>query len=84
MHILGLAGCVVTLDTTDCRKAIAYQLQNQGTDYVLRVRMNYKGLHNHLEDTSALEWASAPVGCPHDYVDIINKDHGRISTHRSR
>ena len=35
-HMLGLAGCIVTLNATGCRKSIACRIRAQGSHHVLR------------------------------------------------
>ena len=71
----------MTLDM-GCQKAIARPIQQQGADYVLRVRDNHKGLHARLEDTFALERAGHFADYAHDYADTVGKDHGRIEIRR--
>ena len=86
LRMLCLEGCIVTLDRVPsgwgCQKVIACQIREPKTDYMLRVRANHKGLHDRIKDMFALERAGHFAGCPHDYADMVGKNHGRIETHR--
>ena len=72
----------MTLDTMARRKKIARQIREQGTDCVLRVRANHKGLHGRLQDTWDLERAGHFAGYAHDHADTVGKGHGRIEIRR--
>ena len=82
LRMLCLKGCIVTLDAMGCQKAIARPIRQQGTDYVLRIRDNHKGLHARLEDTFALERAGHFASYAHDYAAPVGKDHGCIAIRR--
>ena len=82
LRMMYLKGCIVTLDTIGCQKAIARQIRQQGADYVLSVRDNHKGLHTRLEDTWPLERPRAFADYAHNYADTIGKDHGCIESRR--
>ena len=84
LRMLCLEGCIVTLDAMGCQKVIAHQIRQQEADYARRVRAHHKGLHDRMQDTFRLERAEDFAGCPHDYADMVGKDHGRIEIRRCR
>ncbi len=78
LHVLELAGCIVTIDAIGCQTKIAETIVQQNADYLLAVKENQGQLYQDIQDLFA--------GCrevnfrdvPHDYHQTINKDHGRI------
>lgn len=76
-------GDVVTIDAIGCQKQIAEKIALQkDADYVLAVKGNQPTLHEkvkHLLDEAALENFA---GMPHDFIETIDGDHGRIETRR--
>src|SRR5215467_13599538 len=42
LHLLALKGCIVTIDAMGCQTAIAGQIRDQGSDYLLALKKNYK------------------------------------------
>ena len=43
LNLLGMSGCIVTVDAMGCQKQIALQIVSQGADYVLAVKENHGG-----------------------------------------
>ncbi len=82
LRLLCLRGCIVTLDALGCQKAIAHLIREQKADYVLGVKQNQKGLYDRLQDTFTQESAEDFADCPHDFVETVEKDHGRVATRR--
>jgi len=82
LKLLDLDGATVTIDAIGCQKKIVKQIDDQGGDYVLQVKANRgrmaKQLKLTLDEAIALEFR----GMPHDFVETIDGDHGRIETRR--
>jgi predicted transposase YbfD/YdcC len=79
-----LAGAVVTIDAMGCQVEIARQIQEQGADYVLRLKENQPGLYRDCDDL--FTWLGGahpldqPVACGH--AEQVDGGHGRIETRR--
>lgn len=82
LEMLALEGCLVTIDAMGCQTEIAQQIIDQGGDYLLAVKNNQKKLAQDIKDVFDLEFKeTVPFdGLEHDYVQIIEKNHGRIET----
>ncbi len=63
-----------------CQKAIAPQSRAPGAASVLAVQEHPKHLHDRLDDTFGSARSPAFQGCPHDYVETVGQDQGRIET----
>jgi predicted transposase YbfD/YdcC len=78
LHLLELAGCIVTLDAMGCQTEIATTIVQQHADYLLAVKANQGQLYQEVQDLFD--------GChevhfqevPHDYTKTTNKGHGRL------
>jgi predicted transposase YbfD/YdcC len=82
LGLLDLNGCIVTADAMSCQRAIAYQIKQQGGEYVLALKGNQGRLH---EDVGLFfEYAAAHrfEDVPHQECVSVEKDHGRIETRR--
>src|SRR5450759_398175 len=78
LHMLELAGCIVTIDAIGCQREIAEAIVEREADYVLAVKENQGHLY---EDVKGLFDAAEEVAfkdVPHDYCQTIDKGHGRI------
>ena len=51
LSLLGLKGCLVTIDAMGCQKAIAAQIHEQGADYLISVKDNQPTLRQIVEET---------------------------------
>jgi predicted transposase YbfD/YdcC len=83
LRLLDLTGCIVTIDAAGTQTAIAEQIVAGGTDYVLALKGNQKGL---AEDVQRLfDWAQTIdfADLEHDYVRTVTKGHGRIETRQT-
>ncbi len=82
LRALELAGCVVTVDAIGCQKEVAKEIHEADADYVLALKGNQGTLHAEvkafLDDARARGFA----GVPHQFVQTVDKDHGRLETRR--
>jgi predicted transposase YbfD/YdcC len=77
IDLLGLKGCVVTIDAAGCQKGIAAQIVGQGGDYVLALKDNQPTLHEQVSDYF-LKHFDAPGKVRHHRQ--VEKGHGRTET----
>ncbi len=82
LALLELKGCIVTVDAMGCQRAIAEQIIDQGGDYVLGLKGNQETLHEAVVDFFSTAQARHFAGIAHDYVEEIDKDHGRLEIRR--
>jgi predicted transposase YbfD/YdcC len=78
LHLLEIAGCIVTLDAIGCQTEIAQTIIDLDADYVLAVKENQGHLY---EDITGLFDAAQEVNfkdVPHDYCQTTDKGHGRL------
>lgn len=82
LELLDLKGCTVTIDAMGCQKKIAWQIIDQGGNYVLALKGNHSTLHEEVK----LFLDDAITNCfqsgEHDFKEQIEGDHGRIETRR--
>jgi len=82
LRSLELAGCIVTLDAMGCQKNIAKEIHEADADYVLALKGNHEVVHEEvktfLEDAHAQNFKKVE----HDFLETVEKDHGRIETRR--
>ena len=79
---LALTGCTVTIDAMGTQTAIAEAIQSRGADYVLAVKDNQPKLAASIEDFWNCFRAHPATDTPHDFVESVEKGHGRIETRR--
>lgn len=82
LALLELKGCLVTIDAMGCQRAIAKQIIDQGGHYVLGLKGNQGALHEAVEDFFTVAQANQFAGVAHDYLEEIDKDHGRLEIRR--
>lgn len=82
LEILDLKGCLITIDAMGCQTGIAKQIIEQQGDYVLGLKDNQPLLHEAVEDYFTLARKINFKHIPHDYVEEIDKDHGRLEVRR--
>lgn len=78
LHVLEIAGCIVTLDAIGCQTEIADTIVALDADYVLAVKENQGHLY---EDIKGLFDAAQEVNfqnVPHAYTKTTDKGHGRL------
>lgn len=82
LKLLELKGCIVTIDAMGCQRAIAQQIIEQKGDYVLGLKGNQSHLHEAVEDFFTVARREHFKGVDYDYVEEVEKDHGRLETRR--
>ena len=82
LALLELKGCIVTIDAMGCQRAIAKQVIDQGGHYVLGLKGNQGALHEAVEDFFTTAQANQFAGVVYDYVEEVEKDHGRLEIRR--
>jgi len=78
LHVLEIAGCIVTIDAIGCQTEIADTIIALDADYVLAVKENQGHLY---EDIKGLFDAAQEVNfqnVPHAYTKTTDKGHGRL------
>lgn len=82
LKLLEIKGCIVTIDAMGCQRAIARQIIEQEGDYVLGLKGNQSHLHEAVEDFFSVAYQHDFKGIEHDYVEEVEKDHGRFEIRR--
>lgn len=82
LALLELKGCIVTIDAMGCQRDIAEQIIVQEGDYVLGLKGNQGHLHEAVEDFFTTAEANQFAGVAHDYMEELDKDHGRLEMRR--
>ena len=83
LALLELKGCLVSLGAMSCQRAVAEQIIDQGGDYVLGLKGNQGTLHEVVEDFFTLLAHANPFAVvARDYVEEVEKDHGRLEIRR--
>ena len=78
LSLIDIKGSIVSMDAIYCQKDISRQIIAAKADYVLALKQNHKTLY---EDVSL--WLNTQAAQhPQDFVEEVNKDHGRIETRR--
>jgi predicted transposase YbfD/YdcC len=82
LRTLELADCIVTIDAMGTQKSIAREIREADADYVLALKGNHETaleeISSFLLDARAKNFADVP----HDFLEKVEKDHGRIETRR--
>lgn len=79
---LALAGCTVTIDAMGTQANIAQTILDRGADYILAVKDNQPKLAESIEDFWHCFRAHPAADTPHQFVESVEKSHGRIETRR--
>lgn len=82
LRVLEFAGCIVTIDAMGAQKAIATEVCNADADYVLALKGNHERLHEEVASFLCDARERQFGGVPHDFLETVEKDHGRIETRR--
>lgn len=78
---LALEGSIVTIDAMGTQPNIAQAIRDRGADFLLAVKDNQPKLAESIDDFfSAFE--AAPAKTPHQFHEVVEKDHGRIEVRR--
>jgi predicted transposase YbfD/YdcC len=82
LHMLELAGCIVTIDAIGCQREIAEAIVELAADYVLAVKENQGHLYEDVKGLFDAAEEMAFKDVPHDYCQTIDKGHGRLEIRR--
>jgi predicted transposase YbfD/YdcC len=80
--VLGLKGCIVTIDAMGCQKKIARQIRDQGGDYVLALKGNQETLADEVEEAFIDADAKDYKDMVTDYYETNERGRGRVETCR--
>jgi predicted transposase YbfD/YdcC len=78
---LALEGSIVTIDAMGTQPNIAQAIRDRGADYLLAVKDNQPKLAESIDDFF-IAFEAAPAKTPHQFHEVIEKDHGRIEVRR--
>jgi len=82
LRVLELSECIVTIDAMGTQKEIAREVREADADYVLALKGNHETV---LEEVSGFLLDAKKnnfAGIPHEFLETVEKDHGRIETRR--
>jgi predicted transposase YbfD/YdcC len=82
LRALELAGCVVTVDAMGCQKDVAKEIHEADAEYVLALKGNQGTLHAEIQEFLDDARTRGFAGVAHQFVETVDKDHGRIETRR--
>ena len=82
LSMLELSGCIVTIDAMGCQKKIAARIVDCGADYVLSLKGNQGTMEAEVREF--FDWAvvSKFKDVEHDFMETVEKDHGRVEIRR--
>jgi predicted transposase YbfD/YdcC len=78
---LALEGCIVTIDAMGTQPNIAQAIRDRGANYILSVKDNQPKLADSVQDFF-VAFQSAPDKTPHQFDEVVEKDHGRLEVRR--
>jgi len=81
LSTLALEGCIVTIDAMGTQPDIATKIVERGADYVLAVKDNQPRLADSLREFFK-DFRVSPDKTPHSFDEVVEKDHGRLTTWR--
>ena len=84
LELLVLKGCIVTIDAMGCQTKIAEQIIAQGGDYVLALKGNQETLAAEVEEAFIDADARHYAGMETDFLETVERGHGRLETRRYR
>jgi len=82
LKVLALKGCIVTIDAMGCQTEIAKLIIEAEGDYVLALKGNQGTLHDDVQDLFAYAQEINFKDVAHDFVQTIDKHHGRLEIRR--
>ncbi len=82
LKVLAIKGCIVTIDAMGCQTEIAKLIIEGDADYVLALKGNQGTLHDDVQDLFAYAQKSNFKDVAHDFVETIDKNHGRLEIRR--
>jgi len=78
LRLLGLEGCIVTIDAIGCQTAIAQEILAQGADYVLALKENQDALYQEVQLAFEGALAHNSRHVAQDHYQTTDKGHGRL------
>ena len=78
---LALEGFIVTIDAMGTQPNIAQAIRDRGANYILSVKDNQPKLADSVQDFFVAS-QSAPDKTPHQFAEVVEKDHGRLEVRR--
>jgi len=81
LALLNIQGATVTLDAMHCQKKTVQTIVRGGGDYVIAVKGNQGHLCEQLKITLDEAILLKFDGMPHDHVQTVDADHGRVEDH---
>ncbi len=78
---LALEGCIVTIDAMGTQPNIAQAIRDGGADYILSVKDNQPTLADSMRDFFDA-FQAAPNKTPHQFDEVVKKNHGRLEVRR--
>jgi predicted transposase YbfD/YdcC len=78
LKLLSLEGCIVTIDSMGCQKAIAKAITQAKADYVLALKENHATLYEDVKLYLDSLWEGKLKSVPHDSLETVDKGHGRF------
>jgi predicted transposase YbfD/YdcC len=82
LKVLAIKGCIVTIDAMGCQTEIAKLIIKGEGDYVLALKGNQGTLHDDVQDLFAYAQEINFKDVAHDFVQTIDKNHGRLEIRR--
>jgi predicted transposase YbfD/YdcC len=82
LKMILVKGCLVTIDAIGTQKEIASEIRNQGADYLLALKANQKLLYEGVEDSFKEGIKIGFKEIEYDYIQTMEKNHGRLETRR--
>jgi len=82
LRALELTGCVVTVDAMGCQKQVAKEIHEADADYVLALKGNQGTLPAEVKEFLDDAQQRGFAGVIHQFVETVDKDHGRLETRR--
>lgn len=82
LSMLALSGCIVTIDAMGCQKKIAARIVDCGADYVLSLKGNQGTMVAEVREFFDWAVASKFKDMEHDFMETVEKDHGRFTIRR--
>lgn len=77
LELLDLAGCIITIDAMGTQTAIAAQIYNASSNYVLALKANHPTLHGQVEAWFEQAQAQKFEGVIFSYDERVEKGHHR-------
>jgi predicted transposase YbfD/YdcC len=82
LRSLSLEGCIVTIDAMGCQKEITKEIRDAKADYVISLKGNQGNLHMEVEALFDIAMEDNFATMPHDFLETMEKNHGRHETRR--